>query len=159
MCRLGWFHDASHDLMQKSSTNALPGRLSVSIGGYFGPSYGVKPENGRLTYLPARRDMGEDRLLVSEDISPSADQWREFRAALDRQGVWNCEANYHNPGICDGTSWSLEIAYSDKAIVSGGTNCFPGESGRAISIVDLSKDDTFHEFCSVVSALVGGEFR
>jgi hypothetical protein len=81
-------------------------------------------------------------------------------SALDRLNVWRWQADYPNPpGTCDGTGWSVEIVYADKAIVSHGTNCFPGRAGEAINIGTKRKDDTFRKFCQVVSRLVGGEFN
>jgi len=147
--------------MKKSCADTLPERLHISIGGYFGPSYGVKLENGSLTYthLPAMRDMGEDRVLVSEEISPSADRWREFRAALDGLGVWCWQQRYEDPSVCDGTGWSAEIVYADKAVVSGGINGFPDRTGSPISITQAKSGDTFDKFCRAVSALVGRKFR
>jgi hypothetical protein len=146
---------------QQSTARALPGRLHVSIGGHFGPSYGVKLENGRLTYthLPATHDMGEDRVLVSEEISPSADRWQAFRAALDRLGVWSWQEHYTDPKVCDGTGWSAEIVYADQSIDSGGSNCFPDRTGAPISITQAKRGDTFDQFCSAVSELAGRKFR
>jgi hypothetical protein len=60
--------------------------------------------------------------------------------------------------VCDGTSWSVEITYPDRAVISHGSNCFPGRSGEPISIVDRGNDGAFREFCRAVSKLVKRQF-
>jgi hypothetical protein len=35
------FHNESHNSMKQSTVKALPKRLSISIGGHFGPCYSV----------------------------------------------------------------------------------------------------------------------
>jgi hypothetical protein len=147
-------------LASGSKMALIPERLSISIGGHFGQSYSIELENGSLTYshskpvqqFPPKWDSG------SETIRPAEDQWQAFRGALDRLNVWCWQPKYFEP-VCDGTGWSIEIVYADKAIVSGGTNCFPGRGGRAISIVDSARDHTFDHFCRAVSALAGRKFR
>ena len=134
---------------KQSRPKALPKRLCISIGGHFGPCYGVTFKEGRLTYtyLPPRESCSEGldlgpRLELGvdvgpllelagpqtqrEEIQPSAKQWQTFRSALDRLNVWCWQAKYSDPGVCDGTGWSAEIAYSDRSVVSSGDNCFPG---------------------------------
>jgi hypothetical protein len=146
--------------MKKSCADALPERLHVGIGGHFGPSYGVKLQNGSLTYnhskpvqqFPPKWDSG------SETIRPTENQWQAFRELLDQLDVWCWQPEYFEP-ICDGTNWSAEIVYSDKVVSSHGSNCFPGRDGRPVSIVDRRNGDTFQRFCSAVSLLVGRAFR
>jgi hypothetical protein len=142
--------------------NLLPKRLSISIGGHFGTSYSVCLEGRAVTYectksvesFPPKWDS------QSEQIQPTEQRWQAFRAALDRIDVWRWQADYPNSAmVCDGTSWSVEIIYSDHQVVSAGSNCFPGQSGQAISIVDRHSDKTFGRFCRAVSKLVGREFR
>jgi hypothetical protein len=71
-----------------------------------------------------------------------------------------CWANteYFEP-VCDGTGWSAEITYPDKALHSHGSNCFPGDDGNPVSIANRRNGDTFQQFCSAVSLLVGRAFR
>jgi hypothetical protein len=51
-----------------------------------------------------------------------------------------------------------EIVYSNKSVVSGGSNCYPGRDGRAIAITDQREDYTFKQFRKAVSDLGGEEF-
>jgi hypothetical protein len=48
--------------------------------------------------------------------------------------------------------------YSNKSVVSGGSNCYPGRYGRAIASPTEREDYTFKQFCRAVSDLVGEEF-
>jgi hypothetical protein len=122
---------ARNDLKSAQSTvKALPNRLCIGIGGHFGLCCEVTLKKGRLTYtyLSSRDSCSEELgpLLGlgpqphREEIQPSAKQWQNFRRTLDRLNVWCWQEEYPNPpGVCDGTNWSVEIAYTDKAIVSG----------------------------------------
>jgi hypothetical protein len=138
----------------------IPKRLSISIGGHFGPSYSVELENGSLTYSHSKpvQQFPPKWDSESETIGPTEDQWRAFRRELDRLNVWRWQPEYFEP-VCDGTGWSAEIVYSDKMLSSHGSNCFPGQNGKAIAITEREKDDTFERFCLAVSALVGHKFR
>ena len=156
---------------------ALPERLCISIGGYFGPCYDVTLKKGRLTYTYSsgpssaqkeqrdvvnpelRRLMGLKPLPQPEEIQPSARQWQTFRRALDRLNVWSWKRKYLDPHVCDGVGWSVKIAYSDRSLVSGGSNGFPGRDGRAISSRADGTDKTFAKFCRAVARLVGREFQ
>jgi hypothetical protein len=148
---------------------ALPKRLRISIGGFFGPCYEVTFKKGRLTYtyLSSRDSCSEELgpLLGlgpqphREEIQPSAKQWQNFRRTLNRLNVWCWQAKYSNTAVCDGTGWSAKIVYSDRSLVSSGDNCFPGRDGRAIPITADERDNTFEKFSRAVGRLVGRQFR
>jgi hypothetical protein len=142
---------------------ALPERLRISIGGFFGPCYEVTLKKGRLTYTYlSSRDSCSRELEphpYREEIQPSANQWQNFRRTLDRLNVWCWQAKYLDPDVCDGTGWSVEIVYLDRSLVSSGDNCFPGSDGRAIAITEDGTDNTFEKFCRAVARLVGREFH
>jgi hypothetical protein len=141
----------------RSTVKALPERLCISIGGYFGPCYNVTSEKGRLTYTYlSSRDSSSEELLrflgpQREEIQPSAKQWQNFQRTLNRLNVWCWQPNYSDPAVCDGTGWSAEIVYSDRSLVSSGDNCFPGRDGRAIPITEDETDNTFEKFCRAVA--------
>jgi hypothetical protein len=166
----------------QSTLKALPKRLCISIGGFFGPCYEVTFKKGRLTYtylssrdscsrgldlgplLELGLDVGPLLELAGpqphrEEIQPSAKQWQNFRRTLNRLNVWCWQAKYSNPAVCDGTGWSADIVYSDQSLVSSGDNCFPGWDGRAISIRADERDNTFEKFCRAVASLIGREFQ
>src|SRR3981189_1086816 len=112
----------------QSTVKALPKRLCIGIGGHFGPSYNLTSKEGRLTYTywPPRESHSQEPQPQREEIQPSAKQWQNFRSTLNRLNVWCWQRNYSDPGVCDGTGWSAKIVYSDRSLVSGGSNCFPG---------------------------------
>jgi hypothetical protein len=64
----------------QSNVKALPKRLCISIGGFFGPSYEVTFKKGRLTYTywPPRESSSQEPELEPEpqceEIQPSAKQ-------------------------------------------------------------------------------------
>jgi hypothetical protein len=144
-----------------SIVKALPKRLRISIGGFFGPCYEVTFKKGRLTctYLPPRDSCSEEPHPQREEIQPSAKQWQNFRSTLNRLNVWCWQAKYSDPFVCDGTGWSAEIVYSDRSLLSSGDNCFPGRYGRAIPITADETDNTFEKFCRAVARLVGRHFQ
>jgi hypothetical protein len=141
----------------KPRSEAFPKRLFDQHGGHFGPSYSVALEKGCLTYSHRRSGGTEppSPWEPSKEIKPSAKQGQTFRRALDRLNVWCWQEDYLDPGVCDGTNWSVEIAYTDKAIVSGGSNCFPGRNGGALGIVTERNDETSAKFCCAAARLVG----
>ena len=156
-------HNQSHESMKQSTVKALPERLCISIGGFFGPCYEVTFKKGRLTYtyLSSRDSCSQELELQPhrEEIQPSAKQWQNFRRTLGRLDVWCWQAKYSDPGVCDGTGWSAEIIYLDRSLVSSGDNCFPGRDGRALPITADETDNTFAKFCCAVARLVGREFH
>jgi hypothetical protein len=162
----------------QSTVKALPERLRISIGGYFGPCYSVTLEEGRLIYTYSARGpsggepkpewplepklrelLGLSPLPGLDEIQPSAKQWQAFRTALNRLNAWCWKAKYSDPGVCDGTGWSAEIVYSDRSLLSSGNNCFPGRDGRAISVTGDERDNTFEKFSRAVARLVGRKFH
>jgi hypothetical protein len=140
---------------------ALPKRLCISIGGFFGPCYEVTFKKDRLTYtyLPPRDSCSQEPEPQREQIQLSAKQWQNFWSTLNRLNVRCWQRNYSDPAVCDGTGWSAKIVYSDRSLVSSGDNCFPGWDGRALPITDDGTDDTFEKFCRAVARLVGREFH
>lgn len=146
--------------MKKTAVNALPERLQLGIGGHFGTSYSVCLEGGLLTYKWSKpvQDFPPRWDSQSEQIQPSEERWQVFRVALDRLNVWKWQAEYFEP-VCDGTGWSAEIIYSDEAVHSHGSNCFPGENADLVPIHARRPNDTFDQFCKAISLLVGRPFR
>jgi hypothetical protein len=153
----------------QSTVKALPKRLCISIGGFFGPCHEVTFKKGRLTYtyLSSRDSCSrelEPQLELQphpqrEEIQPSAKQWQNFRRTLNRLDIWSWQPKYSDPAVCDGTGWSAEIVYSDRSVVSSGDNCFPGRDARAISVTADGTDNTFEKFCRAVGRLIGRQFH
>jgi hypothetical protein len=113
-----------------------------------------------LELTPEQRELlGLKPYPQPEEIQPSPKQWRNFRSTLNRLNVWSWRRNYLDPRVCDGTGWPAKIVYSDRSLVSGGSNCFPGWDGRAIAITADETDNTFAKFCRAVGRLIGREFH
>ena len=98
---------------------------------------------------------GERPALASSEVRPSPEDWAEFRRALDAINVWCWRSEYPNPGILDGTQWSVDIAYPDRSVHAHGDNNYPGPDGVPNGQPD--EPDTFQSFVCAVSRLLGKE--
>ena len=140
--------------MNAAEPALLPKLLRVSIGGYFGPSYSVELTDQTLFCMAL-----SDKLPgpASARVEPTAEQWRAFRRALDKINVWQWQAHYPNPGVCDGTGWSFEVAYSDHALDSGGSNNYPDAQGDPTNSPLGTK--TFKRLRGAITKLTGRPFH
>jgi len=129
----------------------FPTRFAIQVGGYGGPSYMLRGAGRKLRYEATDSMMWETRV---ETIAPSHAQWQAFWESLDEIGVWRWRPHYPNPGVLDGTSWSVDIAVGDKAVRSHGSNGYPTADGT------LAREPTptpeFRRFLAAVRALIGG---
>ena len=132
----------------------LPKLLRASIGGYFGHSYSVELTDQTLFCMSL-----SDKLPgpASARVEPTAEQWRAFRRALDKINVWQWQAHYPNPGVCDGTGWSFEVAYSDHALETGGANNYPDAQGDPTNSPLGTK--TFKRLRGAITKLTGRPFH
>jgi hypothetical protein len=71
----------------------------------------------------------------SATISPTTEQWREFRRSIDELGVWRWRPNYSDTAVMDGTQWQLELVYSGNSIKTAGSNKYPEHFDRYIAAV------------------------
>ncbi len=110
-----------------------------------GSSYSVEKTENSLLYKCYGYGY---ELKATEMIIPSLAQWESFMQTLDKIGVWNWQPEYSNPGILDGTSWRVEIAWGNKKILSQGNNNYPG--GEYDS-------NEFQTFIRALSILIGGK--
>lgn len=113
-CGARWLHD-------DDPADAVSGSVDASIGGYFGPSYRVQAEGGTVRWT-ARLD-GHDTGQAA--VRPDAEAWQRFWAAVDDAGAWAWDADYDEPGVLDGTSWSLRLEHEGRAVDSSGSNAWP----------------------------------
>jgi hypothetical protein len=128
-----------------------PKTLRISVGGYTGPSYSVELCAGKLRYIATEYGHTNPR---SEFIAPTEEQWSQFRAALDSCRVWQWRPHYPNPGVEDGTLWSIEVAYEDATVLSHGDNSYPKANGKPSENPDGSR--VFNRLMKAVQALLGG---
>jgi hypothetical protein len=133
-----------------SEPNAIPQRFHARVGGFNGFTYEVQLQDGRLEY--ARSGGGQKSRRAS--VRPTMEQWRKFRRELDAIGIWRWRAQYVNPGVTDGTQWSLEVAYPDRALKTQGSNDYPGDAPNPSGVPSASK--AFARYLKAVQRLVGG---
>jgi len=126
----------------KSAT--VPRKLKARIGGMMGSTYHVDLADGVLTYSASRGRKDGDPVR----ITPTADQWREFRSSLDALNAWHWDADYMNRTAKDGTQWSLEIEYADHSLKASGSNSYPDDAGKA-----NGKPETTNAFKRYLAAL------
>lgn len=126
-------------------------RFSARVGGFLGSSYTVELRDGALVYT-SREGGGE---LITTTPRPTAAQWREFRRTLDDLKVWQWRADYSNHGVADGTQWSLDIAYADHSLTTGGSNNYPDVNGKTSDSSDYTA--AFNRYLAAVKKLLGGK--
>ena len=90
-------------------------------------------------------------------IQPTETDWRKFRRTLDDLNIWQWRNDYPNPGICDGTGWSFDIAYSDHAIATQGDNNYPDAKGNPTNEPHATK--AFNRFLLAISKLTKRSFE
>jgi hypothetical protein len=110
---------------QPKPQSAMPQQFRASIGGFFGPSYSVELHAGSLIYSARKRGESEP---TATSITPSAAQWLAFSQALDDIQVWQWQPEYMQENSYDGTQWSLDIQYTNRAIKTHGHNLYPDGS-------------------------------
>jgi hypothetical protein len=116
----------------KARGKVNPSRVKLYIGGApFEPSYAVEWQGGRLRYR-ARSGRGEE---IEQEITPTFQQWESFWSVLHRAGIWDWKERYPNPGVCDGTMWSIEITHEGRSITSRGDNARPKTLGIVLEAV------------------------
>ena len=128
-----------------------PKRFTAFVGGFLGPCYAVELRDGVL--LHSATNTAEKVQFLK--ITPAPEQWREFRRSLDKLKVWQWRAEYPDPGVCDGTQWSLEIEFADRVLTSHGSNNFPSAGGKPSRTPEVTKE--FAAYQTAVTRLLGGK--
>ena len=103
-----------------------PTELSARVGGFFGSTYAITIERDELWCSEMRGSQPFKKHLAH----PSREQWSRFRAMLDALNAGSWQKSYLNPGVMDGTQWSVRIRYPDLVIDSAGSNSYPNAKGR-----------------------------
>ena len=116
-----------------------PSRFRLYIGGYLGHSYNVTIVGETLRY----QAISQDGQQQTKDIIPTKEKWQRFWAKLESAGVWEWKPEYPNPGILDGTQWSIDIEHAGRSLTSRGDNNYPGKKA-------------FNTFLEAVESVLGG---
>lgn len=132
----------------------VPVRFIAHIGGYFSRCHDVELDGTTLVYAASAPGTFQPKRT---SITPTDAQWREFRQALDELGLWQWHAEYINDGMCDGTQWSLEIAYADRALKTYGSNSYPGANGEPVD--DPGQSTAFQSYLAALGKLTGKRLR
>jgi hypothetical protein len=129
----------------------IPQKLDIYIGNAVLGAWHVRlHERSLMCTLEANGKL--DRSGPS--VTPSDEQWRAFRATLDRLHIARWQHDYPNPGgVEDGTQWHIQIVYPDAAVDLRGDNNFPAANGKANA--DSKWTPTFREFVTSVRTLLG----
>jgi len=129
----------------------LPARLHFDIGGFIAECHEVHLQDGHLRY---RRAPGAYAWSSETLCNPDEKQWEEFWRAVDTAGAWDWARQYVNPGVCDGTQWSLNMKHKGRSVRSEGSNAYPG---GAEMDCDLPAAGSFAQFLHALRLLCGGK--
>ncbi|WP_210237246.1 hypothetical protein [Alteribacter natronophilus] len=112
--------------------------LKASVGGYFGKSYEVEIDfnEGSLTWSCSEQMVEVDRTVKRD---PSLKCKRELKTT----GLFKWKSTYVEPGVMDGTSWSVELIGDGRNIRKSGQNKYPAGWNR---------------FCDYIRRVTGKEF-
>ncbi len=130
----------------------IPKHFSASIGGFLGPSYQLELHGDTLTYTASKSGQRDPQRAT---ITPTPEQWRDFREALDALKVWQWRASYPSNGTMDGTQWALDVEYADHALKTSGSNCYPDATGKPNGAPEFTK--TFNLYLAALKKLTGGK--
>ena len=129
-----------------------PDCLGISLGGGDGPSYELVLSNGVLWYKSGASFFPLET-QTAEAIEPTDEQWKHFRESLDQLDVWTWKASYVDLNVLDGTQWRFTVAYSNRTLMTEGSNGYPGSTNEQPA-------EGFNGFLDAVEQLIGGrKFR
>ena len=136
--------------MSDKSLNALaPLRLKIEVGGWHCVTKTLSLTKGKLIYEVMDFRKGQH----AEIVTPSDEQWKDFRSALDRIVVWNWLKDYSTPVVIDGSYWEIKIIYADKKIISSGFGNYPTADGSSSGPKEYTR--TYMQLIKAVRALIG----
>lgn len=105
-----------------------------SIGG-FGVynDYSVDSLHQRLVYTLSELDYGDEAGTFEHQWD--ADTWDAFTRDVLACGVTEWDSNYTDPGVCDGTQWSLTMEGSLGSIHVSGSNAYPAQWKQFLDVL------------------------
>ena len=125
---------------------------------FFQPGFQVDEKGGILRYKVVFYSEEEKRAvtLMSMNISPTPNEWSEFRHDLDAINVWQWRPEYVARDILDGGGWSLEVRYADRQMRSAGNNAYPGTNGETTRKQDGKPSKPYRLLMDAIKKLLGG---
>jgi hypothetical protein len=133
---------------------APPTAMRLSVGRQWIGTHDVTLRGDTLV-VDFRPMMGAERPSVTR-VVPTPEAWREFREAAERAGVRAWPRECRNPGIVDGGSFTLALAWPDARVDAAGTNASPRRDGSCRT--DGVYTDELREFFAAVSRLIGRQY-
>jgi hypothetical protein len=130
--------------------SAVPQKLDIHIGNSIFGAWHVVLRGRSLTCTQERAGRADQNALP---VTPTDEQWRAFRNALDGLAVFQWQPDYPNHGVMDGTQWRVDIAYPDRAVKAKGDNNFPDAHGKPN--LDPRWTSTFQAFVNALKKLLG----
>ncbi|MEM0331135.1 MAG: hypothetical protein QXW84_07155 [Archaeoglobaceae archaeon] len=115
--------------------------LKASVGGYFGGYYHVTIDLTNLKTTWLFNEGGSEETSTRSIRTKTAE---EFIKCLKEINPLNWKGKYIEPGVCDGTQWSIEIITDERTVRKYGSNKFPEE---------------WKQFCKMIKRITGKEFR
>lgn len=114
--------------------------LKASVGGFFGGYYNVEVN---LTTLQVSWSFwqGGQQESFEKTIRPATA--KKFLEGLKKANLLNWRAEYVEPGVLDGTQWSVEIIRDGQNKKMLGNNQYP---------------DEWDDFCKLISRIAGKKF-
>lgn len=129
---------------------AAPIELSVQVGGFLRASYSVDLSGGEVTCTTVRAG----KVVKTDSGRPKSEDWAKLRASLDTLDIWKWRRSYMDETVLDGTQWSIAIKYSDRSVVSEGSNSYPTQDGLPSATPEQTA--AFRSFRGAVASLVDG---
>jgi len=123
--------------------DSMPTRFAADYAHHgWGSVYAVELQGKTLRYT---RDM------TTRKITPTPEQWRAFRRALDHVDVWRWRPDY-TFGVSDGISWSIKIEYPDRSLNAKGYAAYPDHAGSPSKMLPTP---SFTRYLLAVQTLLG----
>lgn len=145
-----WFLVSSVRVMSAGEPSPIPKHFIARLGYSTGRQCYVELQDGILNYEFSYRGLSYRN---PETITPTEAQWREFRKALDDLNVWQWRPAYEKEEMSRGCYWSVDIAYSDRALKVRGRDSYPDAVGKPEG--DPEYTEAFNRFLKAINKLVG----
>ena len=135
------------EVLDENSINSINDEYSyirsfqASVGGYFGGYYEIELNFDNRQLKWKHYGAGKEEFLEKRVQRKTLEKFREGLKKLD---IISWKDKYIEPGICDGTQWSIEIDIDGRIKKIIGDNKFPKE---------------WSDFCDLMRKITNKQFR